>query len=331
MTNDNSMNGYSFLVDSTPYTVWDSGIKNFNIDYINSINPKFYDFIAHQNYDIIIDKNANKENKQFASILLRNYYAQVLETLFALIFASLQSPHCVLLWMLKYRNKDLYSLVNKINNNESIKIRIPIEDKFSWETIVELIYYYLDDSSKVKPMLVKKYTELLTSFANDFIDQNLLNEYNSVKHGFRLQSGGFTLIGEPLDKKYEDISISHSDYGSAFYVAEKIEDSKNQYCLKYNLLNWNPENMFQGIKFISLLINNIIIFIKYFNQLNDKGLQYKTELPDKISYSPWMKIPGSGAVSRSVKVDIDSIQANSDDQILSSYYDTITHPIDPNK
>jgi hypothetical protein len=322
------MTRHVLCVDERPYCVWDNGITNFNAEYLNSINPKFYEFIAHQNYNIIIDKDANKESKQFAALLLRNYYTQALETLFALIFATLQSPKCISGWMLNYRNVDLYSLVEKVNKNISIKIRFKINEKFNWERIVKIIFSYLDDNSEAKPIIVENFSGLLNSFVTDFLNENLRNEYNSVKHGFRAQSGGFTLEIQPPEKsninipKSELKNLLHSEYGSAFYTEEKIPERKNQYCINYHALNWNPENIYHGIYFISLLINNIITFLKLYNELQIEGIEYLVELPNRLFNYPWKNIAGSGAFKLGGEVDLDTIPKITDEQIFSIYHNT---------
>ena len=105
---------HSFCVDDHPYCVWDTGLQDINAEFLKSMDPQFYNFIA-DNYRIISNKETDKQNKQFASILLRNYYTHALETLFALIFATLQYPECVSIWMLKYQNAHLYNLVEKVH------------------------------------------------------------------------------------------------------------------------------------------------------------------------------------------------------------------------
>jgi hypothetical protein len=315
-----------FCVDDIPQCVYDSGIRDLNEEYLNSINPKFYEFIAQQNSNILKNNDADKESKQFAAILLRNYYSQALETLFALIFATLQSPNCVLVWMLRYSNRDLYNLVKKVNENRPIKIRFTIKEKFSWETVVRIILYYVP-GSEAKQELVKNFTGLLSSFANDYLDQEVKSEYNSVKHGFRTRPGGFTATMKSPESG-NNIPLSQSEFGSGFYTADDIKGKKNQYSLRMHALNWNPENNFYGLHFVSLLINNLLLYLKRLNNIKTDGLIYKTVSKEQVNL-PWGKMSGSASFSIGLSMKVELMDPINKDEILSMYHDTITEDLQP--
>ncbi|MDR3611889.1 MAG: hypothetical protein P4L27_15065 [Ignavibacteriaceae bacterium] len=312
---------HEFCVDDTPYCVYDSGIRDINEEYLNSINPKFYEFIAQQNSNILKNNNAEKESKQFAAILLRNYYSQALETLFALIFATLQSPNSVLVWMLRYSNYDLYNLVKKVNENQSIKIRFIINEKFSWESVIRIIFDGTP-GSETKEEVIKNFTGLLSSFANDYLDQNIRSEYNSVKHGFRVRPGGFSATMKSPETG-KDIPLSQSEFGSMFYTEENIKGEKNQYTLRSHALNWNPENNFYGIHFVSLLINNLLLYLKRLNNIKTDGLIYKTVSKEQVNL-PWGKMSGSASFSIGFSMKVELIDPINKDEILSMYHDTNT-------
>ena len=315
-----------FCVDEIPYCIWDGGFQNINTEYIKRVEPHYYEYVAKTNYDIICDSEADKENKQFAAISLRNYYTQALETLFALIFATLQAPACIPGWMMKYRNSDLYKLVEKTNVHTPLRIRFTKIENISWNSIIKLIFHYFEaKETDAKNIIVKNFTNLLNSFASDYLDKNLHNEYNSVKHGFRAKAGGSVLAvkkvekqGEPKDNS-EWTKILHSDYGSSFYVDEKLLDSKNHFRLKYHSNNCNPENLFYGINFVSLLLHNLLAFLKIFNKIESDSIQYKSVDPEDAFKTPWKNLIGTGNITMDFGFDYDAIKIFTNDEIISSY------------
>ena len=315
-----------FCVDENPYCIWDGEFQNINSEYIKRIEPNYYEFVAQLNYDVILNSETDNESKQFAAISLRNCYTQSLETLFALIFATLQVPKCIPAWMMKYRNSDLYKLVEKTNNESPIKIRFTKIDNISWNSIVTLIFHYFDEKElEEKKVIIKNFTYLLNSFARDYLDKNLHNEYNSVKHGLRAKAGGSILKlkethkdGIPKENS-EWKTILKSDYGSSFYVEEKLLNSKNHFHLKYHSNNWNPENIYYGINFVSLMLHNVLTFLKIFNKLKADPIQYKSVSPGSAYKSPWKNLIGTGNITMDSGLDYDSVKKFTDDEILTSY------------
>ena len=89
------MNSYKFCVDNKPYCVFEHEMDKINAEFINGINSDYLHFICAQNEKVLNDENIDKKEKQFAAVNLRINYGQALETLFALIFATIQAPNFV--------------------------------------------------------------------------------------------------------------------------------------------------------------------------------------------------------------------------------------------
>src|SRR4051812_7198190 len=104
-----------FVVNETPYCVWDWDITEQNLEFINSIDPRYFEHIAKIHGEML-----EGEDQQYAAIALRTAYAHSLETFFALLCATIQAPDCVVGWLLKYRNKELFDLVRKIDNRRKV-------------------------------------------------------------------------------------------------------------------------------------------------------------------------------------------------------------------
>lgn len=52
-----------FTVDETPYCVWDWDLRQLNIDYLNSIDPRYFRHLAE-----IYEPSLEGERRQYASI-----------------------------------------------------------------------------------------------------------------------------------------------------------------------------------------------------------------------------------------------------------------------
>lgn len=67
------------------------------------------------------------------------------------------------------------------------------------------------------------FSTLWYRFAGDYLNENLIAEYNSLKHGFRINPGGFKLmvgpestpgVAAPAERM---TSLGSSEFGSSFF------------------------------------------------------------------------------------------------------------------
>ena len=295
------MKYHFFCVNDRPFCFYDNSYEDSNAEYIKSIQPQFYEFIAEQNIKVINSKRAKREKKQYAAISLRTYYSQALETLFALIFATLQAPKCIPAWMRQYKNCELEELLKKVNNSAPIKTRFTRIQNISWESIVNLIFLYYDEKdTSPKRTIIENFSRLLSCFADDYLDKSFSSEYNNIKHGLRTKIGGSTISIRETDRSgilKEDSNWQKflgSEYGSSFYVDEKLLDSKNHFRVKLHSVNWDPENLYHGIYFICLFLENLLTFLKKFNNIKSDKLLYKSVAPSEVFDLPWKNVSGLG-------------------------------------
>ena len=115
-----------FVVGERPYCVWDTAIQETTLHYLDSIDAGYFEYMAETHA-----RAAVEEKSQAAAIALRAAYSQGLETLFALIGASLQAPLCVPSWMVMYRNLELQDLVTKISTEQPI-VSLTGRERLSW-------------------------------------------------------------------------------------------------------------------------------------------------------------------------------------------------------
>ncbi len=139
------MHHYMFAVNETPYCVWEHDLLERNMEFLNGIDCKYFEYVSEVNFAEI-----DGENKKRASIALRSSYHHGLETLFMLISALIQAPQAVYAYSLKCFPKDIKAIINKINRGETIYNKYGAS-RLSWEEISKSIHIYSNkDSSRAK-------------------------------------------------------------------------------------------------------------------------------------------------------------------------------------
>jgi len=176
-----------FLVDEEPYCIWDWDLAQQNLDFIESMRPEYFDNVVLHNV-----KQLEEKEKNFAALSIRLAYFHGMETFFSLICATLQAPGCVVGWLQKYKPSRLRKMIIDINSNsgQNIKTKKGLH-QFSWDMLSNTFNSFkLEDREKEKEIKVR-FGEFWKRLAEEFVDEKLSAEYNSLKHGLRIKPGGF--------------------------------------------------------------------------------------------------------------------------------------------
>ena len=219
-----------FMIDDKPYCFWDVDIPTLTLDFLESIDPKYFEYLGNTYFS-----EDTEASNLLASLALRTAYSQALETFFAFVAATLQAPQCVPAWITTYWPSELKNVVEKITNNQPFPTILK-RGTLSWQHVSDFIYSWLvlEDKSKEK-RIKKNFASLWSKFASDFLDEGFSNEYNSIKHGFRVRPGGFHLSiginekpGEPAPREKMRL-LGKSEYGSSYLSSQqKVFVNKNR-------------------------------------------------------------------------------------------------------
>jgi hypothetical protein len=291
-----------FVIDDRACCFWDVNIPETNMRFICNLDPLYFDYVAQINFSVLNDSN-DERTKQHAAIALRTAYSQGLEALFALIAATLQAPDCVIGWVLHYKPRELENIVRNAEHFRKIKSKLRL-GLTSWENISKLVFAGLDDNDE-NSRIRFSFAKLWSHFATDFLDDKFKAEYNSIKHGFRIHSGGYTFSIGPETKPDEEPDWSkfhvmgHSEFGSTYYIPERLESTPN-YVMHQWSKNWDPERVFYSLLMISVSLQNLIIFLRKYNG-DEEVLSYMTPNDEAFfdkSIMPGINTGGSGHKSR---------------------------------
>jgi hypothetical protein len=317
-----------FVVDERPFCVWDWDLQARTLSFLDGIDPNYFIYLAD-----VYTGSSDGEQQQYAALAIRTMYAQALETLFAFLGAALQAPLCVPAWLAKYQNAALDSLIGKIGHWKPVYSSLGYR-ALLWEEVSALIHTNLIFEDKAKEQTIKReFAGLWARLAGDFLSDKAGREYNSIKHGFRVRPGGFSLAlgieeqpGIPAPPKKMRL-IGKSNFGSNFLIPETIgtkTTDKHHFRLKRYSLNWNPQDMLYGLRLIAMSLSNIIAYLKVTNGVDLEAVQFQWPIDAAIYQEPWarqrkMGVSGLGWFETDIPEDL--IEKFTGDKIRSVYKD----------
>ena len=317
-----------FVVGERPFCLWGNDVRENTISFLDKIDPTYFEYVAKTNFQYIQQGSGEEKDSQHAAISVRAAYSQGLETMFALICAAIQAPHCVSSWLNEYKGIELYSIVKKIHRNNPI-FSTSKADSISWSDISEFVFSHIKFASQEKEKAVKKgFANLWSKFAVKFIDDDFTTEYNSIKHGLRIKSGSFKLAigrqekwGEPAPPENMRL-VSANNFGTSFFRNKKIGELKHHIYLEEKSLNWNPESYLYGLHMISMSIHNVKSRLRIFNGVPPEKVEFF--FPEDISdfEKPWECTREIGLLSMTLPHSVIMpvlIEHFSKDDILSQY------------
>ncbi len=312
------MDNLIIVVNDEPYCIWDVNIPERNEEYLKGIDVDYFQYL-NETY-----QKSNDEKR--ASIALRASLHHATETLFSLIGALLQAPRAVYAWVPKCSNSDLRDILKRINSKDAtlfIRYRFP---RLSWKAISEVVFQcYLPGTDKQK-RTVKLFAELWQRLSYEFEDQNHINEYNSIKHGFRIRSGGFSLaIGK--EKEYgvappasEMQLIGKSDYGTSFFVLKEVGSKKGNRSLTSRRvsINWNLEKVVLLLQLVSMSINNVTSALKFINGVEAGECKFTRPVEDSDFTTPWTHSPGVTSCNFDFVIDESQVPVTGRKELLET-------------
>ncbi|HUT30324.1 MAG TPA: hypothetical protein VMX13_11085 [Sedimentisphaerales bacterium] len=293
-----SQNGYQYIafkVHDRPYCLWGVDLPQRNLEAIHNIDSEHFDFLAQ-----LYCEKLQSEHKQNVALAIRMAYGHALETLFSLICATLQAPFCFYAWMLKYRPSDVPRMIREIrNHNFHLYLSPSYNVKLSsWKDFSMMIHLVQGEEQNAN--IAIKFGEFWQKLSSEFIDENFRNEYNSIKHGCRVKSGGFSIsvglehIPGVAPSKDKMKPLGGSEFGTSFFLAQEIKGNilgrDPNFKTRRLSLNWNAENNVHALTLISLSIHNIKSFLKHVNHVEEVTFSFPEEL--ELFEMPWKKKPG---------------------------------------
>lgn len=305
-----------FMVNEEPYCIWEVDLRQRNREFLDGIDATYFDYA--------LKTHLQADDEKRASIALRLSLHHALETLFSLIGAYVQATDCAYAWVAKCSTPDLRQFVTSVNakrNDIFKKINIP---SVTWEYIAESVFSGYLPGTERHQNTVRLFGVLWERLAHELLDQDHVDEYNSLKHGFRIRSGGFGLacgveheygVPPPDD---EMKLLGHSGYGTSFLRIEAVGGKKSRSLRsRKQAINWKIEKVALLLQLAYLSINNVISALKIANGAQAGTCLFTRPEEDAEFDRPWGYSPGVTSCSFDFVVDDNQIIVLSKDELLA--------------
>ena len=308
-----------FYVGERPCAIWDPEIRKKNLQLLKGFDTGYFEYLAN-----IHSAELDSEHAQQAATALRTTYGLALETLFSLFGATLQAPKCVFGWLYQYKEEDLRLVIRGIRGTE--RLHTAFRGKLTWKSLAEVIHRNLVLPDKSKEAEIKaRFATFWEYSATEYLDFGSRSEFNSMKHGLRIQPGGFRAAfglqvkpGVPAPPERMQ-GMGGSKFGATMLALERIGKTRLDYRVRVYSRNWDLTSLVGRIRIISMSIHNVVSCVLILNGEEPKDFQFFW--PEDIADfdRAWESNCGINACSIGFCLNEENICPTSADEVEKSY------------
>lgn len=277
-----------FPVADRGFCCWGSALDQASLEFLRSLDPLYFSFQAE-----LLRPALDGPDHQRAAIALRNCYFHSIETLFTLVAVALQAPDCIPAYIPLLRPDELRTVIERFHRGIPFLRKLHLEAA-TWNALASAVHAPIGAAGvTAAPRFARAWARL----ASDFLEPQLRAEYNSLKHGFRVATGGYTLrIG--LERSFgvpgppEGLrTVANSVYGSSFTTVEPLPGVQNpkrrNILLRRNHLNWQPASLIAALHIAAASAQNLISFLRIAHGEDSSAVQFALPTPDSLYDEPW--------------------------------------------
>lgn len=300
------MDRYPFAVNESPFCVWEHDLAERNLRFLSNLDPDYFTYQA-ETYGAVLEG----DNGLRAAVSLRAAYHHGLESLFSLLGAMTQAPGCVLGWLPKCSNLDLRAIVTALSNGTPLLTQRG-RQRVTLSLLAEAVHANKWVDEQPPKATAQRFATMWRRFASDFLDEHQTEEYNSLKHGFRVAAGGFTLrvgieaeYGVPAPEETMQ-TLGASPYGSTFFIDEPVLPEpapKFHFRARRFSLNWRAESMVIGLQMLGTSINNVVGALRCMNGAPPGTMRFLRPEDPSAYEAPWRMSVGVTSVNWDTMID----------------------------
>ena len=315
------MQHYPFVVDETPYCLWDWDLKRETLVYLDSLDPTYFAAVG-----LLLAPGLELPQKNQAALGIRLAYFQALESFFALLAATVQAPHAPLGWLVKYKNIELRSLIEKIESGQPVKTRLTA--RATWEELSAAINGFQLDDPHREDEIRQGFARVWGRCAREFVSDRAGSEYNSIKHGLRVHSSGFSVsvgiekkpgVPAPKEKMTE---IGASEFGSTNYWGEPVGKGRLNIRTRSVSRPWDPYALVVRLQLLAMSINNVIGSLRILSGRPPTEVRFEWPSELETFDRPWEPSASIGDLQINSSIAPDDISPMSREGVLDSYETT---------
>lgn len=246
--------GVSAIVGDSVVHFADPFHEETNQHCLRRLDPEFY----HVSADALAPL-ATQDEGQAAACNLRLLYHHAVESLLALVCASLQAPHYVPGWLATYKTVELRGLVSRISRSQPISVAVR-PNQPGWLGFVSMFAARMEPSPTAED--IEQNTLVFHQLARDINDSNMNREYASLKHGLRSSAGGAMLKFAPNDAhgkpiRDREVTLGGEPHGTSFFRYDVISRNPAIRACSHHSLNWDPAVLVDRISWAATWFANV--------------------------------------------------------------------------
>lgn len=254
---------YKHYLGRRPQVTWGAEMGERNLTFLRGLDPHYFVHIAETQAPLL-----ETESRQYAAATIRVAYGQALETLMAVLGATLQAPGCPLGWMVSYQNNELRQVIEDLVTSPSGLSHTTWD--LGSKPLLRLAGAVLEPAGWPADELNRRaalFSQAWSRWCHEFLDEISKAEFNAMKHGTRTQLGGFSFsIGyETAPGVAADLAtmrtLGASEFGSTFAVPVKLQGRLHQTSRTVSR-NWLPVAMVHSLHIMAASITNIVSFLR---------------------------------------------------------------------
>lgn len=309
------MENLIFVVNKEPYCLWEVDMEQRTQEFLQGIDTGYFEYL--------LQVHGEAEDEQRAAVALRTALHHATETFFTLIGAYVQATRCPHAWVAKCSNIELRKLIEAIDQGAgSIFNQFNLES-VTWQAIATLMFRHYEPEEE-RPRLTHQFALLWSRLTNEYLDDTSIDEYNSIKHGFRIRPGGFSLsVG--IEEEYavppstdKTSLVGQSQYGCSFFRIKPINAVKKNrsLCSKRVSVNWSMARTLPLLQLITMSIVNVTNALKFENGIQREQLKYVTPASNSDFDKPWTHSTGVTNCQMDYVLDSERIRDTTREELL---------------
>lgn len=285
------------LINDDPFCVWDVDLKDRCREFLRGLDPDYFEYAT--------DAHISTTDEKRASVALRLSLHHGLETFFSLVGAFVQAPDCPYAWLSKCSTPALRTIIERINiGDPSLFTKLNVSNP-SWAELARCAHLTYMPGTERQTQTIQGFSELWHRMAHEFLGAQHIDEYNSLKHGFRVRGGGFGIAFAPevspgVEPPAEAFTeLGKSEFGSSFFKVEPLTATPGDRSLviSHQSINWSIEKIVLLNRAVYMSINNIVSALRIANDIPPSECKFLRPENQSDFLSPWNYSPSVGSTN----------------------------------
>ena len=306
-----------FAVNDEPFCLWEVDLERRVHSFLDGIDVDFFEYT--------LQTHLQTEDEKRALVAIRFSLHHATEAMFSLLGAFIQAPDCPYAWIAKCSNGELRKFTERVNRNDPeliSKLNIPV---VSWQSVGTAIFATYKPGTERQTSTVECFANLWAALTAELNNPAYVDEYNALKHGFRLRSGGFTLLAG-VEYEYgvpppvaEMRTIGKSAFGATFLKIEPFGSAKGTRHIRsrQTSVNWSLERIILLHQLVHMSINNVVSALKVLNRYKPGECRFLRPENDSDFTEPWEHSPGVTCMNFDHELDESHLPASTKAELLA--------------